>query len=87
MIHSSKRRNVFGIHPLFISTLYILIALLLAGVARKICNAILKDNIFKQMVLEFIATLELCAACFELIVGKWFVIYIQDHSKKAYFLH
>lgn len=70
MIDFSKRRNVLGIHPLFISTVFIIIALVLAALARKICNAILKDNVFKQMVLEFIATLELCAACFELIIGK-----------------
>lgn len=29
-----------------------------------------KDNIFRQMLLEFVATGELCAACFELIIGN-----------------
>lgn len=69
-ITSSKRRNIFGIHPLIISTVYIAFSLLLASLARKIINAVFNDGIFKQMLLEFIATIELCAACFELIVGK-----------------
>ncbi|KAJ3645834.1 hypothetical protein Zmor_023461 [Zophobas morio] len=64
----SKRRNIFGIHPIIISTTYIIIALFLAALTRKIINAIFSDSIFKRMVLEFVATLELCAACFELII-------------------
>jgi hypothetical protein len=68
LVGYSKRRNIFGVHPLLVSTTYILLALFWATLTRKIVNALLGDNIFKRMILEFIATLELCAACFELIV-------------------
>ncbi|XP_044272597.1 aquaporin-11 [Tribolium madens] len=68
LVGYSKRRNIFGIHPLVISTTYIILALFLAALARKVLNLLLNDSLFKRMILEFIATLELCAACFELII-------------------
>ncbi|XP_018562473.1 aquaporin-11 [Anoplophora glabripennis] len=66
----SKKKNIFGVHPLVVSTAYIVLTLLLAAVSRKLVKSIFgsSESIFKQILLEFIATLELCAACFELII-------------------
>lgn len=64
-----KKHNILGINPFFISTAYIVLTLLLAYVARKIVKTWVKDeSAFKHLLLEFIATLELCACCFELII-------------------
>ncbi|CAH2011025.1 unnamed protein product [Acanthoscelides obtectus] len=66
----SKRNNIYGVHPLIISTAYIILTLLLAAISRKVVKLIFGDSesLVKQILLEFIATLELCAACFELII-------------------
>ncbi|CAG9863814.1 unnamed protein product [Phyllotreta striolata] len=66
----SKKDNVFGINPLIISIIYIGITLGLAAVARKIVKLIFGDSerLAKHLILEFIATIELCAACYELII-------------------
>ncbi|KAJ8916150.1 hypothetical protein NQ315_004517 [Exocentrus adspersus] len=68
----SKKKNIYGVHPLVISTAYITLTLLLASLSRKLVKSIFGDSesIFKQILLEFIATLELCASCFELIIVK-----------------
>lgn len=65
-----KKKNIFGVHPLVISTAFIVLTLVLAAVSRKLVKSIFRssESIFKQILLEFIATLELCAACFELII-------------------
>ncbi|KAJ8949772.1 hypothetical protein NQ318_019001 [Aromia moschata] len=66
----SKKKNVFGVHPLVVSTAYIILTLLLASWSRKLVKSIFGDgdSLLRQILLEFIATLELCAACFELII-------------------
>lgn len=61
-------------NPLFVSTGCIIITEILAGLVRKFVEAAFKDNFFKQLVFEAIATAELCATCFELIIGKYFII-------------
>lgn len=69
----SKKNNIYGINPIIISTAYIGLTLALASLSRKIVKLIFGHNvsILKQILLEFIATLELCAACFELIIGMY----------------
>lgn len=69
-IISSKKKNIFGLHPIFTSTAFICLTLILAHLARKFVKKLFNDdNIIKQLLFEFIATLELCASCFELIIG------------------
>lgn len=53
-----------------ISTFYIILTLGVAAYLRRVVKNATKDNIFRQMLLELVATAELCAACFELIIGK-----------------
>ncbi|XP_028136839.2 aquaporin-11 [Diabrotica virgifera virgifera] len=66
----SKNENILGINPIIVSTTYILLTLFLASVLRKIVKLIYGDSekFSKQLLLEFIATLELCACCYELII-------------------
>jgi len=68
IVRYSGKKNIYGLHPLVISSLVIIFTLTLANILRKLFNLILKDNIAKEIVLEFIATAELCACCFELII-------------------
>lgn len=67
--------------PLVISTGFIILTEILASLIRKFVEETLKDNFFKQLVFEFIATAELCAACFELIIGKYYKVL---HSIKLF---
>ncbi|XP_050300751.1 aquaporin-11 [Anthonomus grandis grandis] len=64
----NKRRNIFGMNPLLISVGLILFTLYLASKLRKVVWSYIEDSLAKQLLLEFIATLELCAACYELII-------------------
>ncbi|CAH1107266.1 unnamed protein product [Psylliodes chrysocephalus] len=66
----SKNENIFGINPFIISIIYIAITLALSAIFRKIVKLIFGDSqrITKYLLLEFIATVELCAACYELII-------------------
>ncbi|XP_057670087.1 aquaporin-11 [Diorhabda carinulata] len=66
----SKTENIFGINPIIISTIYIILTLFLASILRKIVKIVYKNNekFSKQLFLEFIATIELCACCYELII-------------------
>ncbi|CAH1154730.1 unnamed protein product [Phaedon cochleariae] len=66
----SKKNNIFGLNPLVVSTLFIVLILLVAALARKLVKSIFGESpgIIKDLLLEFIATIELCAACFELII-------------------
>lgn len=66
----SKKENIFGVHPLVISTFYIVLTLGVAAYLRRVVKSTTKDNIIRQMLLEFVATAELCATCFELIIGN-----------------
>ncbi|CAH0564827.1 unnamed protein product [Brassicogethes aeneus] len=64
----SKKKNLLGANPMFISSAFILLTLALASLLRKTVHKTLSDNLIKVLLLEFLATLELCAACFELII-------------------
>ncbi|XP_066155285.1 aquaporin-11 isoform X1 [Euwallacea fornicatus] len=65
----NKKSNAFGLHPLALSIIYILLTLYLAEQLRKLVNHFTKnETLVRQLLLEFIATLELCAACFELLI-------------------
>lgn len=66
----SKKLNLLGVHPLVISSLYIILTALIAAYLRRLVKAWTNDNILRQMLLEFVATAELCASCFELIIGR-----------------
>ncbi|XP_017769512.1 PREDICTED: aquaporin-12 [Nicrophorus vespilloides] len=71
-----KKKNILGMNPLLISTLFIVLTALLANAARKLVKTALNDGLMRQLLLEFIATAELCATCFELIIvadnfGVW----------------
>lgn len=68
VVRYSGKKNIYGLHPLVISALIIVITSLLANLLRKFFKLVLKENIFKALVFEFIATAELCACCFELII-------------------
>lgn len=64
---------------LSISTAYIALTSILAYAARKI---IAKTNLpAKDLFFEAIAAAELCACCFELIIGE---IQIQSQKKNTY---
>lgn len=59
--------SIFG---LIVSTAYIGLTGLIAWWARKLVDKIcLKLTVRKILLLEAIATWELCASCFELIIG------------------
>lgn len=75
MFYSGKK-NIYGLHPLIISTIIIGITLLLANVLRKLIKRVLNEGIVREIILEFIATAELCACCFELIIG----MYLSTHE-------
>ncbi|XP_060521837.1 aquaporin-11 [Cylas formicarius] len=64
----SKRKNVQGLNPLIISSVLIGLTLLIASLSRKLTKSFIADGTVRLLVFEFIATLELCASCFELIV-------------------
>ncbi|KAF5296630.1 hypothetical protein FQA39_LY12458 [Lamprigera yunnana] len=68
VVRYSGKKNIYGLHPLIISSAVIIVTVILADCLRKLLNAILKDTIAKEIILEFLATAELCACCFELIV-------------------
>lgn len=57
-------------NPLLISTFFIILTAVLASMFRMTVKKCLGDGIVKQMLLEFIATAELCAICFELVIGR-----------------
>ncbi|KAF7266554.1 hypothetical protein GWI33_020062 [Rhynchophorus ferrugineus] len=66
----NKKRNIYGINPFLISTSYILLTLALAHLARRLVEKYVDDSkeTIKNLLFEFIATLELCSCCFELII-------------------
>lgn len=84
----SKENNIHGINPIIISTAYILLTLLLASLSRKIVKLIFGDSesILKQILLEFIATLELCATCFELIIGMYLYEIVSRYPQLTAFI-
>ncbi|KAI7815347.1 Aquaporin 12L [Rhyzopertha dominica] len=67
-IGHNRKLNLFGVHPLVMSTSYIILTSLIAIYLRRVVKTWTSDNIVRQMLLEFVATAELCASCFELII-------------------
>ncbi|KAL1518137.1 hypothetical protein ABEB36_001807 [Hypothenemus hampei] len=69
LLGHNKTHNLFGLHPLSVSIILILITLYLARQLRKLIHAFTKDDsLARELLLEFVATFELCAACFELLI-------------------
>lgn len=60
------------IAPLFGSLLIILLSAVLAHFGRVLVDKFLVDRppLIRELLLEAIAAAELCACCFELIIGK-----------------
>ena len=56
--------------PLVASCLLIAASSLVAELARIIVNKAVQNDLSKLLFQEFIASAELCAVCFELIVGN-----------------
>lgn len=55
---------------LAVSTLYIVLTCLIGYWLRRYCMYYVHENFVRSLILEGIATAELCGACFELIIGK-----------------
>lgn len=68
IVSYSGKKNIYGLHPLIISGLVIAVTLIIANVLRKLIKLVLNENIVRAILLELIATAELCACCFELII-------------------
>lgn len=54
---------------LVVSALFILLTLVLANGARRLLDRLVKDSFMRLLLQEAIAAFELCACCFELIIG------------------
>lgn len=67
---SSSKKNIFGIHPLVVSTAYIGLSIGICYLIRRTVKNWISDNVFRDILLEFITTLEMCISFFELIVGE-----------------
>lgn len=74
-----------GLFPLFVSTSYIGLTSLIAFWLRKFLDSALKSSSLGKLLLqEVIAAGELCACCFELIIGKSnTIINIRNFLNKA----
>jgi hypothetical protein len=55
---------------LVVSALFILLTLVLAHGARRLLDRIVKDSFMRLLLQEAVAAAELCACCFELIIGR-----------------
>lgn len=55
---------------LAVSTAFIGICSLLAHVGRSFVEKLIKPGLVQELLYEAIAAAELCACCFELIIGK-----------------
>ncbi|KAL3273601.1 hypothetical protein HHI36_015033 [Cryptolaemus montrouzieri] len=64
----SSKKNIFGIHPLVISTTYIAISIGCCYLLRKAVKSLMNENVFRDIILEFITTIEMCISFFELII-------------------
>ncbi|XP_045478353.1 aquaporin-11 [Harmonia axyridis] len=64
----SSKKNIFGIHPLVVSTAYIGLSIGLCYLLRRAVKSWMSDNVFRDILLEFLTTLEMCISFFELIV-------------------
>lgn len=57
--------------PLIVSCLFIAMSCLIAEFIRTVINKVFLDKpLYRVLSLEFVATAELCAVCFELGIGK-----------------
>ena len=57
--------------PLIVSCLFIAMSSLIAEFFRIVIKKVLSDKpLHRVLCLEFVATAELCAVCFELVIGK-----------------
>lgn len=66
------RKHSPGLYSLAVSTAYIALTSMIAFWLRKIVNRLFPEsNLTKILLLELIAAAELCACCFELIIGKF----------------
>jgi len=54
---------------LVVSALFVLLTLVLAHGARRLADRFVKDPFIRLLFHEAIAAAELCACCFELIIG------------------
>lgn len=52
-----------------ISTAFICLVCILACIARKFAKKLAREGLVQELFLEAIAAAELCASCFELIIG------------------
>jgi len=63
--------------PFIVSSLYIALSILIAELSRIAINKVVADKpLYRVLCLEFVATAELCAVCFELVIvadvyGVW----------------
>ncbi|XP_018333630.1 aquaporin-11-like isoform X2 [Agrilus planipennis] len=64
----NQKKNLGGVHPLVISTLFLCFTSVLASSGRRLVKTRVKHGLWRDVALEFIATAELCACCFELII-------------------
>lgn len=55
---------------LTVSTTFIGVCCVLAAVGRYVVGRTVKSTLLKELMNEAIASAELCACCFELIIGK-----------------
>ena len=57
--------------PFIVSSLYIALSILIAELSRIAINKVVADKpLYRVLCLEFVATAELCAVCFELVIGN-----------------
>ncbi|KAK9883120.1 hypothetical protein WA026_001319 [Henosepilachna vigintioctopunctata] len=76
LVGYSSKKNIFGIHPLVISTAYITLSIGCCYILRRAVKSLLNDNVFRDIILEFITTIEMCICFFELIIvtENWGII-------------
>lgn len=55
---------------LAVSVGFMVVCSVLAVIGRRVVAASLKSQLIKELLYEAIAAAELCACCFELIIGK-----------------
>jgi aquaporin related protein len=54
---------------LVVSALFILLTLVLAHGARRLLDRLVNDSFMRLLLREAVAAAELCACCFELVIG------------------
>lgn len=64
----NSKKNILGIHPLAISTFYIVLSIGFCYLIRKAVKSFLNEGIIRDIIMEFLTTIEMCLSFFELIV-------------------